>query len=110
MRLAMILALQAAPSVPTPVDFDLAKHRPSGPDLTILQQCRPGDPDEIVVCARRRGDGYPMAEMERRYATKPLMAETSIGPGATVRAYADSVEMPGGQISKRAMIGIKLPF
>lgn len=42
--------------------------------------------------------------------TGPLLAEKSIGPGAVLRAYVESVEMPGGQISKRAMVGAKVGF
>jgi hypothetical protein len=39
------------------------------------------------------------------------LAETGIAGGAaTARAYVEQVELAPGQVAKRAMIGIKLPF
>jgi hypothetical protein len=112
MGLALALALQAAaptaPPAPAPIDFDLATYRPSEPDPG---RCASDEGEEIVVCGRRQlRNEYPLEEMERLFGTKPLIAETSIGGGATARAFVDSVEMPGGQISKRAMVGIKMRF
>jgi hypothetical protein len=107
MKLALLLALQAAPQAPAgplPIDFDLAKVRPADP-------CRTGGAgSDIVVCGRRPGGAYDLEKWERVFRTKPLLAETSIGPGAVARAYVESVAMPGGQISKRAMVGIKIGF
>jgi hypothetical protein len=96
------------------VDFDLAKVQAADAE-TRITGCRGGpaggDGTEIVVCARRRGGDYPMAEMERRYGERPLLAETGIAGGAaTARAYVEQVELAPGQVAKRAMIGIKLPF
>ena len=77
--------------------------------------CRPlrrllgTDASEIVVCSRRE-DGYRLKEMPSTYEEEPLRAEKLIGGGATARAYVEQVEMPGGQISKRAMIGVRWPF
>jgi hypothetical protein len=51
-----------------------------------------------------------MEEMERRYATRPLRAETGIGGSTVARAFVEQVDLGQGQVSKRAMIGIKLPF
>lgn len=113
MALAWLLALQAAaPSAPAvPADFDLATFRPTEPEAGRSPACGSGGGSEIVVCGRRRGGGdYPYEEMERRYQEKPLVAETTIGGGATARAYVESVAMPQGEISKRVMVGIKLPF
>ena len=107
MRLALLLALQAAPQAPAglpAIDFDLAKARPAGSCETG------GEGSDIVVCGGRPGGTYALEKWERVFRTKPLLAESSIGRGATLRAYTESVEMPGGQISKRAMVGIKMGF
>jgi hypothetical protein len=107
MRLALLLALQAAPQAPAgplPIDFDLARVKPADPCETG------GEGSDIVVCGGRPGGVYDMEKWERVFRTKPLVAERSIGRGAVVRAYTESVEMPGGQISKRAMVGIRLGF
>lgn len=108
MSLALLLALQAAPPAPPEplpsVDFDLAEVKPADP-------CRTGGAgSDIVVCGRRPGGTYDYEKWERVFRTGPLLAEKRIGPGAVARAYVESVEMPGGQISKRAMVGIKVGF
>jgi len=110
MALTLLLALQAAgqplPSGMGAADFDLGRLRRTAPDA-----CGEQAASEIVVCGRRQaGDGYRLQEMPRTFKEKPIVAETSIGGGAVARAYVESVEMPGGQISKRIMFGIKLPF
>jgi hypothetical protein len=106
MSLALLLALQAAPpesAAPLPIDFDLAKVKPGDP-------CRTGGGgSEIVVCGRRSGS-YDYEKWERMFKTDPLVAEIGIGPGAVARAWVESVPMPGGQISKRAMVGVRLKF
>jgi hypothetical protein len=107
MRLAFLLALQAAtPTPPGPlpeIDFDLSQVKPSDP-------CRTGGAgSDIVVCGRRPGT-YEYEKWERLFRTDPLLAEKGIGPGAVVRAYGESVGMPGGQVSKRAMVGVRVKF
>jgi hypothetical protein len=107
MSLALLLAFQAAPQAPVgplPIDFDLAALKPGDP-------CRTGGGggSDIVVCGRRSGD-FDYEKWERVFRTGPLLAERSIGPGAVARAYVESVEMPQGQISKRAMVGVKVKF
>ena len=108
MGFALLLALQTAsapaPPAVAPIDYDLARHPPAA------QGCSPASASEILVCGRRVGGGaYPTAEMERRYAPRKIRAEMSFG-GTTVRAYTESAEMPRGEVSKRIMVGIKLPF
>jgi hypothetical protein len=117
MSLALILLLQsAAPASPAsnqaaappakliPVDFDLKEWRPS-------ESCGAGSSDEIIVCGQRPdADRYRVGPVSSRFDTEPLVAEMGIGGGATARAYAESVEFPGGFVSKRIMVGIKLPF
>ena len=107
MSLALLLALQAAPPTaagpPLAIDFDLAHVKPGDP-------CRTGGGgSDIVVCGRRPGT-YDYEKWERLFRTDPLLAEIGIGPGAVARAYVESVEMPGGQISKRAMVGVRVKF
>jgi hypothetical protein len=88
-----------------PVDFDLATYRPAARGCS-----RQGSP-QIVVCGQRPGGAaYPMAEMERRYAPRKIRAEMALKGGGTLRALTESVEMPRGDLSKRIMVGIKLPF
>jgi hypothetical protein len=107
------MALQATIASPGGVlasDFDLAKARATNP---WVRGCQRQNASEIVVCGRSRGGNGPsfaeLEELERQFRDKPVRAEARIGK-STLRAYGDSVQMPGGQISKRAMIGIKMPF
>lgn len=107
MSLAVLIALQAAPqppAAPLAIDFDLAQVKPADP-------CRTGGGgSDIVVCGRRPRSDFDMEKWERVFRTEPLLAETSIGPGAVARAYVESVAMPGGQVSKRVMVGVKIGF
>jgi hypothetical protein len=104
MSLVLLLALQAAPSTALlPIEFDLARVPPAN-------RCDAPGGNEILVCGRRPAEGYPMEKWDRIFRTKPLVAETSIGGRAIARAYGESVEMNQGNISKRIMVGIKLPF
>jgi hypothetical protein len=105
MPLALLLTLQAA-AAPAAIDFDLARYRPSRP-----QGCGSATGTEIVVCGRRLNREIdPSGELARRYAGRPLKAEVGLGGGATARSYVQSAEMPRGAVSKRIMVGIKLPF
>ena len=109
MALSFLLTLQAAaapvsaPAAAPP--FDLAK---VGSAAGEADRCRRPS-GEIVVCGRPTPD-YPLEQWEKVFATSPVVAETPIlGGKATARAYVESVGV-GGFVSKRAMIGIKLPF
>lgn len=109
MALILLFALQAAAQAGSaallPVDFDLAAVRPAEPD-----DCGGGG-SEIVVCGRRaNGGAYPLEAMARIFEPKPLVAETALGGGVTGRVFVDSVTMPDGQVSKRAMVGLKMKF
>ena len=118
MSLALLMSFQAAaapapPAAPQDVraiDFDLARIRSADmPGIESLFACDRSQGADIVVCGRRGGNAYPLAQMSRIYETGPLRAETRIG-GTTVHAYTESVGFPSGRISKRIMFGIKLPF
>jgi hypothetical protein len=113
MSLALLLALQAAPPAPAepqaragplPIAFALATAKPADPCGAA-----PSEASDIVVCGRRPGV-YDFEKWERMFEAGPLVAETSLGGGAVARAYVESVEMPNGQVSKRAMVGVKIKF
>ena len=112
MTLALLIALQAAAPPPVDVrrmdlDFDLARYRPrpnSG--------CEP-EPGGILVCGRRPAADIPpdeMARLAKLYEQGPIDAETGLVGKVRGRVYTEQVGMPNGQQSKRAMVGIRLPF
>ena len=106
MAAAFLIALQAAASpapAPVPIDFDLAR-------LARAQDCRGDWSAEIVVCGRLSpSEGYPLAEMARRYERPPLRAELGVG-GATGRVYTEQVDFGQGRVSNRVMIGVRTRF
>ena len=111
MNLALLLSIQAAAAgaptgaAPMPVDFDLSRYKAPEPG------CGDASGAEILVCGRRPDGGdYPFEAMERIFRDKPLVAEIGIGGGAKARAYTEGVALPNGMISKRIMIGVKVPF
>lgn len=118
MALAYLLVLQASsmPALPAAlaIDFDLARLEISELDLADplgARGCARQDPGTILVCGRRpSADAYPMAEMERRYATRPLVAETRISGNATGDVHAETVEFPQGMVSNRLMVRIRIGF
>ena len=110
MAMAILLALQApaasADAAPVPIEFDLAR-------LASAERrgCERGDPDAIVVCGRRDpGGAFPMDEMARRYARRPLIAEMDLGNGVTGRTYLEAYPLDRGAVSNRIMFGIRIPF
>jgi hypothetical protein len=119
MSLILLAAFQAAAPAtslaPVPLmrsDFDLADARPAdGSDLlTGRQGCRREGSDEILVCGQRPSAGaYPMEEMARLFATRPI-AEMALGRGAVGSAFLESAGMDRGAVSTRVMVGIRLPF
>jgi len=116
MALAVMLVLQAAvpasaPSARPAIDFDLARYRPAGAGLGLTGRgCRGDDPTPIVVCARRGGGAYPIEEMARLFAVRPLVAEMSLGGTATGRIYGESAVLDRGAVAQRILVGIRLPF
>ena len=107
MPLLLLLVLQAAaPALPA-IDFDLARLR--APDARPSQDA--GDGAQVVVIGRRPPpNAYRLPDLTGRWQERPVRAETSLGGGAVARAYVESVEFPGGQISQRVMVGIRMPF
>ncbi len=109
MSVAFLMSLQAAAAAVAPeaVDFDLAKYRPSE-----ARDCGAASAGEILVCGRRRNQEIdPTGELARRYAPHgPIKAEVGLGGSLVGRSYVESAAMPQGQVSKRIMVGVKLPF
>ena len=70
----------------------------------------PREEGEIVVCGRRQDEDAGVKYRREFAEQQPLAAEIGIGGGAKARAFVDQVGMPDGQISKRIMVGIKVPF
>jgi hypothetical protein len=121
MSLMLIAALQvaapAAPSAPVPMlrtDFDLADVQLAERGALSLNPdrgCSRSSADEILVCGRRpTRDDYPLEAMSRLFAPRPIVAEMSLGGGATGRAYVDQVTLDRGAVSNRIMFGITLTF
>lgn len=118
MSLALMLALQAAaPPAPAPaplaaIDFDLARLPPAEGGFALPgRACRSDDPATILVCARPRGAGaYPIDEMARLFMPRPIVAEMSLGGGATGALYGEQVGLDRGAVSNRFMVGIRLAF
>ncbi|HEV7660218.1 MAG TPA: hypothetical protein VGO55_10265 [Allosphingosinicella sp.] len=115
MSLALLILVQAAappPAGPLPIDFDLARYRPA--DATSGDRgCTggPGGPEEVVVCGRRRqGGDYPMAQWERVFATRPLVAEIGISGDVRGDVHVESVVLDRGAVSNRVMVRLKWPF
>jgi hypothetical protein len=112
MPIILVLTLQAA-SAPPParveaIAFDLGDYRPSPQGSS---GCGRAEPSEILVCGlRERAGDYPLEEQQRRYAGRPLRAETMIGGNVQLRAFVDSATMPNGEVSNRVMVGIRMPF
>ena len=109
MSVLLSLALQA---VPIRTEFDLARVRPIDFDLRRLRgaQCAPSADSAIIVCGRRPSPGYPLEAMERLFAPRRIVAQTSLGGNVTGRAFVESAPMDRGAVSNRIMFGIKMPF
>lgn len=92
--------LQFGPDLRT---FDLAGIRGGG--------CRGAAGVEVLVCAPRRGNGYPIDYWARFFPPEgPIRAEMNLGNGIQGRLYTDAVPMDRGAVSNRVLVGIKLPF
>jgi hypothetical protein len=113
MSLALLIAFQAAapaagqkPVDLRTIDFDLSRYRPAP------AACAPS-PGDILVCGRRPAGSLGAGEMARLaklYEQGPMDAETGLFGQIRGRIYTEEAAMPNGQVSKRAMVGIRLPF
>jgi hypothetical protein len=112
MPLTLLLALQAA-AAPAPallaIDFDLASY--SQIELGRGRSaCRRDDPSAIVVCARRGGGAYPLAERGRIFEPGRIVARTRLTGNLTGDVHGESVALDRGAVSNRAMVRLTLPF
>jgi hypothetical protein len=115
MALTFLLAIQAAAAPAAPlldIDFDLARY--SQAELGLGRNaCRRDDPSAIVVCARRGGGAYPLAEMARIYGPEArLVAETRLIGNLTgdVHLERGDIASDRGVVPNRIMVGLRLPF
>lgn len=108
MRLAIMMALQAAPVAGPPLPAELRPVKPaSTPDAVPC-----GTPDrrgDIVVCGRAAGADRLQRLDETRYAERPIRAATTLGK-TRLSAEAEQGSLPGGQSAPRAMLRLKMPF
>ncbi len=116
MALAWLMAVQAAASPAAlpmlSIDFDLAAVKPAAEAPPLL--CDPVEGEDIVVCGRilqaRPFTPEEMDRLARLYAEKPVRAAIDLGGGAKGAFTFAPTQLPGGVVSNRVMVGIKLPF
>ena len=73
--------------------------------------CNRSRADDIVICGSRTGQNpYRLPKLPQRYDPKQIRAETNVIPGVKTRAHVDTVGMPDGNRSNRAMVTFSLPF
>jgi hypothetical protein len=104
--IALILALQAATT---------AANGTAGPPprIDLLQTpppCNDSGQGEVVVCGRRDLDRYRLRALPPAADTAPLVAETGLVGDLKGSATVDRRDMPGGTVSNRVMLNLKLPF
>jgi hypothetical protein len=107
-----LLALQAAAAPAAPplhLDFDLARY--SQTELGLGRgACRRDDPSAIVVCGRRGGGAYPLAEMARIFEPGRLVAERRLTGNLIGDVHLESAPIDRGAVSNRILVGLRLPF
>jgi hypothetical protein len=80
----------------------------AGSDLP--DKCNSADPKEVVVCgSRARSQRYRLPKLPHEYDRAAIRAQTTVA-GLPTRLHVDSVDLPGGQHSNRAMITISTSF
>lgn len=111
MAVAFLIAMQASvsPGVPpAPIRFDLATATP--PAASCKDRGGSEASTDIVVCGRRR-NAHRLVPPDGAVAEPtPLRAETRIFDNVRMSADVESATLPGGTISKRAMLRFKVPF
>ena len=104
MTMVTLLLMQAA-TLAAPVDFDLRR-------LPPREGCARATGDEIVVCASPddspRHRLPPLAVREQ----EPLLPRAEFGIVGEIRGAVENeaVELPGGVVSNRIMLRMKVPF
>jgi hypothetical protein len=73
--------------------------------------CVSSDPKEIVVCGSRERDSRcRLPNLSQKYERGAFRAETELAPGLHASAHVDSVDLPGGAKSNRALLSIGIGF
>jgi hypothetical protein len=106
---ALILFLAASdPAAVEPIDYRLPLREESP---RIVERCRRGAGEEIVVCGRRESD-QRLEELKPPPGAEPKEPGV-IGldlPFGRVEPLLQTVVRSDGWIDKRAMITVKIPF
>lgn len=74
------------------------------------EPCVGRNADEVVVCGRRGDSPYRLPKLPDKYDRKRIRAETELIPGVKTSAHVDTVAMPDGRRSNRAMVTFAIPF
>lgn len=104
-------ATEPAAIAPGP-DFDLAGLRPPSAPRIGTDNCRPSDPDEILVCGRRDTRSHrwqPTARPSSAFAGRRNPFEMDLGGGRLGLRAATRTAMDGTP-DRRVMITFKFPF
>lgn len=104
MTMAALLLMQVA-ALDAPVDFDLRKLAPK-------DACAPAAGDEIVVCGSRDQTALHRLEPLPERPAELLLPKAVFGIVGDIRGAVetDAEELPGGTVSNRIMLRMKVPF
>lgn len=113
MAVALVLLLAAPPlePLPVPVPVDAIDYRlPLDENPRIVEDCRRGGGDEIVVCGRRE-DPNRLRELTPPPGTAPRTGvighDLSFG---RVEPLMETIVRSDGWVDKRVMVTLKIPF
>ena len=85
--------------------------QPLGVAATTPSSCASSDPKEIVVCGSRDHDSpYRLPKLSQKYERGAFRAQTELAPGVRASTHVDSVDLPGGAKSNRALVSIGIGF
>lgn len=103
MSFMVALLMQAVVGAPA-IDFDLRTVAPP-------PKCVPGRADEIVVCGRPETERRRLAPLpDNQYADPLPKAEMKLFGDVTGSAVMEAEQFPGGVVSNRIMLKLKVPF
>jgi len=110
--LTAMIAMAAGPSdAPPAVPPGFTLQPPPRSERIVPPPCQRGRPDEIVVCGRDAGRDRltelkpPPGIVDRKGGVVGL----DVGD-ARIEPKLEEVEFPGGMVSKRVMVTVKIPF
>jgi hypothetical protein len=103
MSLVTALLMQAT-LAPPDIDFDLR-------DIPAPAACTPGPGDEIVVCGRINPGQHRLPPLpDATYVEAPPRAEMKLFGDVVGSAVMEAEQFPGGVVSNRIMLKMKVPF